>query len=166
MAIPTNDFLEQPYSDERMDYDIDLHRYKLTVDRANWLTGLDLLEIWNGQDILDWYLEYVARVAYAYIYALKDTKYKLRMEYYLSHSKYMREALEEFMVDIVAYNHEDGGFLVAYQTGINLKEMTELPMNIKNAVGVVGAKIAENYGFAYRYLEYDFDVDNQRGVEW
>lgn len=166
MAIPTNDLLEKPYSDTHMDYDLKLHRYKLTVDRANWLTGLDLIELWDGQENLDWYLEYVSRVAYTYIYGLKNAKYKLKMEYYLSHSKYMREAIEEFLVDMITYNYEDGGFLIAYQTGINLKEMKELPMKMETALSVIGEQMSKNYTFNYLDVPYIFDIDNQRGVEW
>lgn len=166
MAIPTNDFLIKPYNDDHMIYQLENHRYVLTVDNANWQTGLDLLDLWQTQENLEWYLEYVSRVAYTYIYSLKQPKYKKKMEYYLSHSKYMREAIEAFLIDMITYNFEDGGFLIAYQTGMNLKEMKELPMSINNAASVVGRKIVENYTLAHRVIEYDFELDNKRGEDW
>lgn len=167
MAIPTNDVLSKPYDDKIMKYDIDLHRYSLTTDYADFRTGLNLLELWETEENLEWYFEYVSRVAYNYIYQFKNPKYRKQMEYFLSHSKEMRHAISEILIDTITYNFEDGGFLIAYQTGVNLKEMKELTMRIDMAVSVVGEKIVRNYGLEDRVVKYEFTVEHDTyGTEW
>ena len=79
----------------------------------------------------------------------------------------MRKAVEEIMIDTIIYNFEDGGFLVAYQTGVNLKEMKELPMKIEMAVSVVGENIVRKHGLQDRNFRIAFDVEHETyGTEW
>ena len=164
MAI--KDFVK-PYNDDKALYDKDMHRYSLNVDYADYQTGLDLMDLWESEENLQWYFDYVSRVCYNYIYQFKSPKYRKHMEYFLAHSKEMRHALLELMVDTIAYNFEDGGFLIAYQTGVNLKEMKELTMRIDMAVSVVGEKIARNYGLEDRVIKYSFDIESSTyGTEW
>lgn len=167
MAIPTNDFIEAPYEDDKLKYDYEFHRYILKSDFASYQTGLNLLELWESEENLEWYLEYVSRVVHTYITQFKAPKYRKRLEYYLSHSKTMRTALKEVMIDAITYNFEDGGFLIAYQTGVNLKEMKELPMRIDMAVSIVGEKIAKNYKLEDRYFDIEFEIEHDTyGTEW
>ena len=164
MAI--KDYIK-PYDDNDMRYDYKFHRYILRTEYANFQTGLDLLQLWKTEENLEWYFEYVSRVVNHYIIQFKSPKYAEHMEYYLSHSKRMRMALAEIMTDTIAYNFEDGGFLVAYQTGVNLKEMEQLEMKIETAVSVVGRKIVRNYGLEDRIFKYNFEIEHDTyGSEW
>jgi len=157
----------KPYIDDKMTYDYDGHKYILKADYAGFETGLDLLELWETQENLQWYFDFVSRVCYNYIYQFKSPKYRKRMEYYMAHSEYMRLAITEIMVDTITYNFEDGGFLIAYQTGINLKEMKELQMRIDMALSVVGEKIVRNYMLEDRVIYQSFDVESDTyGTEW
>ena len=55
----------------------------------------------------------------------------------------------------------------AYQTGVNLKEMKELPMRIDMAVSIVGEKIAKNYKLEDRYFDIEFEIEHDTyGTEW
>ena len=139
-----------PYDDDKLKYIYTNHRYVLELDNQASATGIDLVTLWQGNDNALMYLEMVSDVCYTYILRFKDSKYFLRMLYYLSHSEEMRRALYEMMIDTVRYNHEDGGFMIAYQTGINLHEMKELRLKIENAVSVIGDQIIRNYGLQQR----------------
>ena len=157
----------KPYNDNKAFYDFDQHRYILTTTHANHQTGLNLEEIWEGTENLEWYLEYVSRVVYHYVGRYKPPHLYKKLTYYLSHSKEMRHAMIELMVDTIAYNFEDGGFLIAYQTGVNLKEMKDLDIKINRAISVVGDQILKNFMLKDRQFIYRFDVENDTyGTEW
>jgi hypothetical protein len=147
-----------PYDDAKMTYHYTEHKYTLDMDNQQFETGINLSQIWQGNDNALMYLEMVREVAYTYVLGMKDSKWHLRMLYYLSHSKEMRRAMYELMIDTVRYNHEDGGFMIAYQTGINLHEMKELRMRIENAVSIVGERIARNFGLAQRFLNVNLNT--------
>jgi hypothetical protein len=158
MAIPTYDRLTQPTgSANQYSYDVATHQYTLDPDYADFRTGLSLSELWQGNDNVLWYLEAVRNVCYTYILKHVDPKYRERVLYYIAHSKKAREAVIDLMVDTIQYNFEDGGFLIAYQTGINLHEMKEIKMRIENAVSVIGEKIIENFGLKERVLRFNLN---------
>lgn len=164
MAI--KDYIK-PYTDDNLIYDYENHRYILTHSRADFGSALDLNELWGGADNVEWYLDYVSNVVYTYISSFLPPHLYKKLVYYLSHSKEMRKAVEEIMIDTIIYNFEDGGFLVAYQTGVNLKEMKELPMKIEMAVSVVGENIVRKYGLQDRNFRIAFDVEHETyGTEW
>jgi len=155
MAILTMDKITKPYDDDFLNWDIDKQRYILVPEKADFETALVLSELWEGNDNVLWYLDAVSRVCYTSIFKFKDPKYRKRLEYYLSHSKEMRKAIFELMVDTIQYNFEDGGFLIAYQTGINLHEMKEIRMKIANVMSVVGDQIMENHEMKERIIRWN-----------
>jgi len=146
------DFLIKPYSSDDMVYKKTIHQYVGVLEKISFLTGLSLSTIWDGNDNALWYLEQVSQVIYTLILKQKDSKYFYKLQYYLAHSKKARKAILDSIVDVVQYNHEDGGFLIAYQTGINLHEMKEIRMKIESAISVIGDQIIDNFGFKERYF--------------
>lgn len=167
MAIPTSDFITKPYDDSLMKYRYDLSRYELKLDHAMARTGINLSILWRSDDNAELYLEMISDVVDTYISKFKDPRYYKKMKYYLSHSKQMREAVYELMIDAIRYNQRNGGFMIAYETGINLNEMKELRMQLENAMSVIGDQIANKYELKNRYFKWDFDVvPSVAGSEW
>ena len=157
MSIATYDRLLAPFDDDKMNYLTEYHRYELLPEMADFQTGLNLSELWEGNDNVLWYLSAISEVTYTILERLKDAKYRERFQYYLSHSNKNREAIFKIMVDTIQYNFEDGGFLIAYQTGINLHEMKEIRMKIENAVSVIADGIIEKYGLKERFIKWNFN---------
>ena len=152
-----NEDYTKPFDDNLAQYIFKTHRYILEMNEQQHKTGINLSVIWRGIDNALLYLELISDVCYTYVAKFKDSKYFHRLLYYLSHSKEMRRAMIEFMLDTVRYNHEDGGFMIAYQTGINLHEMKELRLKIENAVSVVGDKIVRNFGLQQRLNNFNIN---------
>lgn len=151
-----NDFVK-PFDDEKMKYIFADHRYVLEIDHQQFETGINLSLVWGGIDNALLYLELVSDVCYTFVAKFKDSKYFHRLLYYMAHSKEMRRAINELMLDTVRYNHEDGGFMIAYQSGVNLHEMKELRLKIENAVSVVGDKIVKNFGLQQRLNNFNIN---------
>ena len=167
MAIPTHDFLSKPYDDEKMKYNYDSHRYELLLSNAYKVTGINLSMLWQGDDNAQGYLNMIADVADTFVSKFKDSKYYNKMRYYISHSRQMREAMYELMIDTIRYNFRNGGFMVAYETGINLNEMKELRLKIENAMSVIGDQVAMKHDLKNRYFKWEFDVvPSTTGSEW
>jgi hypothetical protein len=150
MVLLQNDYVA-PYDDSQMKYSLDRHYYIPELDYIEYETGINLSLIWQGIDNAKWYLDRVASVVHTYVLQFRDTKFHTRLVYYLSHSEFARQALSKIFVDIVQYNHEDGGFLIAYQTGVNLHEMKDIEIKIKMAMSVIGDQIIKNLGLKQRY---------------
>lgn len=156
--LTVNDDYTKPYDDEKMTYEFALHKYKLDLDHAQYHTGINLSLIWNGNDNANLYLEQIRDVVYTFILRYKDSKYYTRMLYYLSHSESAREGLRQIMLDTVTYNYEDGGFKIAYQTGINLHEMKDIDIKIEEAVSVIAEEIMFNYGMKQRFQNINLNT--------
>ena len=145
MANLLEDRLEKPYSDELLTYNYKENRYVLTVD-ASKHSGLDLELLWQGRANAEKYLDLVSRALYTYIFHNKDSKYHDKFKWIFSHSKKFREEIYQAFQDIIWYNHRDGGFLVAYNTGVNLSQMAKLDIEIDMAVSVIGKSHLLNSG--------------------
>lgn len=147
MRFYDNDYLTKPYNDEGMTYDVDKHQYVLVHDYSLNQTGVDLVELWGDSDNANGILKIISNVSYTALSQYKDnTKYYDRTLYWLSHSKKGRDFIKRLMLDMVRYNHEDGGLFIAYQTGINLQEMKDLQMELHHAYSAVAEQIMEKYG--------------------
>lgn len=147
MRFHNNDYLEKPYDDTDMTYDIDKHQYVLVYDYSKNETGIDLAELWGSPDNADGILGIISNVSYTVLSKYKDnTKYYERTLYWLTHSKKGRDFVKRLMLDMVRYNHEDGGMFIAYQTGINLQEMKDLQIQLHHAFSAVAEQIIEKYG--------------------
>ncbi len=150
MIFFENDRLANPFDDDKLTYSVNNHRYVLDRNKADFETGLVLSEIWQGEDNVNWYLDAISKVVYTYLTKFKDSKYYERILYYLAHSKKAREMIFDLMIDTVQYNHEDGGFLIAYQTGVNLHEMKDINIKLEMAVSVIGDQVLHKYGIMQR----------------
>lgn len=149
MLTIKNDYTK-PYDSSEMKYTFNVHKYSLELDHTMFATGINLSTVWLSNDNALLYLEQVRDVVYTYILRYKDSKYYSRMIYYLSHSKSAREGILQIMLDAITYNYEDGGFKIAYQTGINLHEMKDIDIKIEMAVSVVAEQIMHNFGMKQR----------------
>ena len=167
MAIPTSDFLSAPYEDEILAYDYEARQYYMKLGSSLNLTGIDLVELWQTPENAEFYLKLISNVIYTRIYSFKDERFKERMTYYLSHSKKARKALIALIIDTVHYNHSGGGFMTAYQTGINLHEMKVLRIEPEQFLSPIANEIMKNNGLQTRYFKYNFDVvASVSGSEW
>jgi len=147
-----------PYDNDELRYDYKNHRYVLQVDHASYEVARQLVEVYQGQENAEAILEKVSQIVYDYIYSFKKSELYERMQYYLSHSKEMREAVRQLMLDVLFYGFQEGGWAMAYVTGINLQEVEKLDIPLKVAVGEVGDSIARSRGLAQKFIKYDFDV--------
>ena len=150
MILYSSDYTA-PFDDSKMKYNLVKHYYIPELDHIYYQTGLNLSIIWQDIDNAKWYLDRIAEVANIYILKSRDVKLHTRLMHYLSHSKFARETLDRLFVDMVQYNHEDGGFLIAYQTGVNLHEMKDIVIKIEHALSVVGQQHLKNMGLTQRY---------------
>lgn len=167
MAIPTKDFLVKPYDDDILKYNYTKRLYVMTLGKSFELSGINLDEIWKGAENAQFYLGLISDIVYTSILSKKDERFAEKMLYYLSHSKKARQTIINLIVDTIHYNHAGGGFMVAYQTGINLHEMKEIRMKPEFFMSPVAQEIIKNAGFANRYFKYDFDVvESEPGKEW
>lgn len=147
------DYVEKPYNDDKLVYNYDENRYVLTVQGANE-SKLDMVKVFKNEDNLSEYLELMSRTLYAVFMVNKDSKYYEKMLWILSHSKHFRESIFKIYMDTIWYNFGSGGFMLAYQTGINLNEMKELKLGIENALSVIGNKMADIFGLNERIPRY------------
>jgi hypothetical protein len=167
MAIPEKIFLSNPFEDDVLKYDFDTHQYYMTLNASQQLSGINLIELWRGEENAQFYLKLISDVVYTSILKHKDSKYATKMLYFLSHSRYAREAIIALIKDTIHYNHSGGGFMTAYQTGLNLHEMKILRLDVEQFMSPVATEIIKRYGLAQRYFEYDFDVvESTLGSEW
>jgi hypothetical protein len=166
MAI--KDFVIKPYNDRVLEYDYDLHQYIPTEDfiinDCAWGTFLEAI---GGSENGLWYRKLLSTNAYQYIKSFKDAKFRKRLEYYLSHSKSARQDLIELMKNLVTYNLQEGGMMMAYVTGINLQEAQNITtIHYKTLVGLVGHQFVVNHGLAEKEFRYEFNLDGNYGTEW
>ena len=167
MAIPTKDYLDRPLEDEEIKYDFTKHQYYMTVDASFKHSGIDLDKLWKGADNAQFYLELISDIIYTSILRYKDERYYEKMLYFLSHSKKAREAIISLIIDTVHYNHTGGGFMIAYQTGINLHEMKEIRMKPEFFLSPIAQEIIKNKGLGQRNFRLAFDVvESESGSEW
>lgn len=167
MAIPATDFISKPYQDDVLSYNYDNHNYYMNLDASLDLTGINLIELWRGNENAQFYLELISNVVYTSILMQKDEKYREKMLYLLSHSKKARQGIIALITDTIHYNHSGGGFMTAYQTGINLHEMKTLRLEPEQFLSPIAKEIMKNYGFATRYFRHDFNVvPSSNGLEW
>lgn len=139
------DFNNKEVQDVRAWYDSDAKRWVLTLEEANFHTALRLEILWESIDNAEWYLDAVSRVVETAVLRYKDSRYTNdEFIYELTHSNSKREALIKVMIDAIQYNEAGGGFLMAYETGINLQEMKELKLQIESAMSVIAEQIIKN----------------------
>ena len=147
-----------PYNDNKMRYDYDNHRYILEVDHASWAVARNLTQRFKKENA-EALLETMSRVVYEYILSFKKSEYKSKMLYLLSHSVEMRESIRQVMEDVLFYGFQEGGWAMAYVTGINLQEAKNIDnIKLKTAVGMIGDTMVGNHGLKQRAFKYVFDV--------
>ena len=63
------------------------------------------------------------------------------------------------MEDVLFYGFQEGGWAMAYVTGINLQEVKNMgDIHIKTAVGLIGDSIVKTSGFKQQAFPYVFNV--------
>jgi len=167
MAI--KDFINKPIQDARATYDFKTHQYVATesfiTNECGWASFTSDV---GGRENGEWYLKLLSFNVYEYIRSFKDAKFLKRLNYYLSHSSTAREDIIQLMKNVIAYNLQEGGMFMAYVTGINLQEATNITnIHIKTLVGIIGHQFVINHGLAEREFRYEFDViPSSAGREW
>lgn len=146
------------FNDEQMRYDYENSRYVLTVDYASWATSRPLVQMFGSEENVEAILEKVSQITYDYLLTYKRSELHKKTLYYLSHSLDMRRAIRQIMEDVAFYGFQEGGWAMAYVSGINLQEVKNMPISTKTMVGTVGHEIARNTGLIQKYFKYHFDL--------
>jgi hypothetical protein len=121
MAIPQIDFLPIPLIDNILEYNFEEHRYVATCEGIRQTAYVNLEVDWGSEENANAYLDLLSKVVYDNIMALvDDSKYKVQLLYYIAHSREMRNVILDIFQDSVWYNRRDGGFMLAYNSGVNL----------------------------------------------
>lgn len=157
MAIPIIDFLEAPYNDTKLEYDYNEQRYIPLVDGIREHAYVNLIRDWKTPENAQSYLDLLSRVLYETILANQDVRYRLKMKYYLSHSKRMRDLIFALMCDSAWYNRRDGGFMMAYNSGANLNQGKLIEFGLDKAVSTIANQIIKNTMLGTRYLPINVD---------
>jgi hypothetical protein len=156
--IANYDFIETPYEDSHMKYNIDFSRYILDIDHSKYALGSDeWVSKIGGIDNAKWTLDHMSKAIYEAFLFYKDSKYYDKTLYYLAHSKRMREVVYKALVDILIYADQDGGLYTAYSTGLNFNEMAKFDMTLINYIGQMANVIIVNGGIAERLPKFDLD---------
>lgn len=157
MAIPINDRLNYPLDDENMYYDFTKHHYILRHDAVLRLAYIDMVELFGGEDNAQAHCNLLSTVIFDSIMRFRRVENVEKATYYLAHSKEARESFLRLLLDSQWFNRTDGGFMVVYNTGINLNEMKEIPMDIKRSMSVIADQIVKNSRLADRVVRYNLD---------
>lgn len=161
MAIPRIDFIETPYEEANETGLLwlgDEKRYVPSVDLIMNEAYFDIVKQWgNSKENAQSYLDLLSRVVYNCIYSRYSNKYKDYTEYYLSHSIKARETLKEIFLDTSWYNRRDGGFMMAYNTGINLNTGKEVLFEINKVMSVIGNQIISNNYLGNHIPQYNLN---------
>lgn len=157
MAIPKYDFLDRPYVDDKLEYDYEEQIYVPKVQAILDYTYIDLLKDWTTVENAQSYLYLLSRVVYEIILSYKDAKYRNEMIYYLSHSKKARVELFKIFSDSAWYNRRDGGFMLAYNSGVNLNVGKLIEFGIDKAISPIAQQIIKNSYFSSRVLPFSIN---------
>lgn len=148
---PLNFIKDSNAEKEKAYYDPSKQQFILNIDSANLYTALDLVELWETEENAEWYLETVSQVVYnAILTMFKDSKYYDEFRYELVHSKSLINKTVDILLDSVMYNEAGGGFLMAYETGINLQEMKSLKLEPKDLLSTAGLQMVQGLGLGMR----------------
>lgn len=107
---------ETPYNDNKLEYDFDQHRYKLTT---GFITSRYKDVALN--DKIDELIEAVSDNVYLYIYSFKTGYQEFnKMEYELAKNQYFREWIAEALIRQFEYAYSTSGDVVNLQHGIDI----------------------------------------------
>lgn len=161
MAIPSYDFINKPYKDSMLDYNYYTHRYIPTIEGVRNTAYINLVEVWRTQENAQSYLDLLSSVVYDVILSNIDgSKYRTKALYYLAHSKEMRNLLIDLFKDSVWYNQRDGGFMMAYNSGVNLNQGKFVEFGIDKALSVIAQQKLKNSDLGNRVLKYNLNKFN------
>ena len=146
------------FDDKYMKYDYLNHRYVLVEEHASWAVARPLVLQYGSKENAEAILEKISQIAYDYILRFKRSELHKKTLYYLSHSLELRNAIRQLMEDVLFYGFQEGGWAMAYVSGINLQEVKNMPIDPKTMVGTIGHEIVRNTGLAQRYFKYNFSV--------
>jgi hypothetical protein len=160
MAIPTYDYLQQPYSEEDnmgLIYVKEESRYLPSIDFVSKNAYVNLIGVWGSEENAQSYLDLLSSVIYTYILRHYDNKYRYIVLYHMSHSKQIRNALKQIFTNTIWYNHRDGGFMLIYSSGINMDQMKEFSLDLERALSPVERQIIDNSFLGTRIIETNFN---------
>lgn len=156
MSIPNYDYMT-PTGDEFLEYDFDENRYVPTLGGVKANAYVNLEQRWGSKSNAQCYLDLLSRVVNEVILGYKDQKYRLKMQYWLAHSKQARLELIKLFNDAVWYNRRDGGFMMAYNSGANLNQGKLIEFGVDKAVSSIAHQEIKNTVFGTRYLTVDIN---------
>lgn len=160
MAIPALDKLSAPLVDSYMTYDYLHHRYIPLVDGIMKDAYVNLIVDWKTKENAQSYLDLLSRVIYETIISFKDQKYRMKMLYYMAHSKQARQTIQDIFLDQVWYNRRDGGFMLAYNSGVNMNQGKLIELGIDKALSPIAKQQVLNTYLGTRILPVDIN-DNE-----
>lgn len=114
--------LIKPYSDDKMIYDFDEHRYILTLEYVEDKTGVNLVEKLqtsasdNPQKVAEFFLDRVSSEIYNWIY--QHNTNNTMQEYYLAKIESTRNIIRKAMLEQVMYMLTNGA--ISLYSGVNI----------------------------------------------
>ena len=158
MSIPTYDFLEKPFNDEFMTWNYFENRYVPLVDGVVKDCYVNLVVDWGTKENAQSYLDLLSRVVNEVILSFKDQKYRDKMLYYMAHSKQSRQMLLKIYSDSVWYNRRDGGFMMAYNSGVNLNQGKLIEFGIDKTLSPIAKQMIRNTTLGTRVLPIEINT--------
>lgn len=112
--------------DNELKFDVSKKRYILKSDSVINELGVDLTEIKRTKENVNFFLDELSNLVYAYIYKKKAAHKRKKLEYLLAFDMDYREAIYESMLDTIRYALYSGGNIVGYQPAVNFNESGKL----------------------------------------
>ena len=158
MSIPTYDFLERPFNDDFMTWNYEENRYVPLVDGVIKDCYVNLIVDWGTKENAQSYLDLLSRVVNEIVLSFKDQKYRDKTLYYIAHSKQARQTLLKIYSDSVWYNRRDGGFMMAYNSGVNLNQGKMIEFGIDKTLSPIAKQIIKNTILGTRILPIEINT--------
>lgn len=158
MSIPTYDFVSRPFNDDFLSWNYDENRYVPLVDGILKDCYVNLVIDWGTKENAQSYLDLLSRVVMETALSSKDQKYRMKMLYYMAHSKQVRQILLKIYSDSVWYNRRDGGFMMAYNSGVNLNQGKMIEFGIDKTLSPIAKQLIKNTVLGTRILPIEIDT--------
>lgn len=120
--------MSRPYSDDKMVYNFEAHRYVLTEEYCSNQLNVNIAEVLNTAGVADIanaperFLDRISRIIYSYIYSINAFKYETERK--IAQTEQCRKPLMNAMGEQVLYTLNNGDFTaiagVNAQTGATL----------------------------------------------
>lgn len=160
----------KPYDDDKATYDIEEHRYILTLKEVKNKLGTDLEKRIGTTEESKFFLDEISEDIYRHITRYSNIhSYEIK-EYYISCTEEFRAMIIKAMLRHVRYASRSGGNLLKDQHGINIESGKVIELNVlRGRVELSSASldILQNSGIMYTgYIRPILTKEFVKGVDY